>query len=189
MAAALFVEKGYGQVEPNRLTGITFGNIEAQAPALTEDDGVWKSIPELQNGMFLCVIPEAVAGKTPLGRMAVLPGEAPATAVPYLVFSERKQYDERDRYCDFVMKAEDKVDGTLYPRLIGLTPDSCVFTTNTINAANNATIALGAKFYIGNDGLLATSKGKNTVYEFQVVKDYTMPDGQRGLKLQVKAQV
>lgn len=35
---AKYVQRGYGQVEPNRLSGITFGNIEAQAPAY-EDAG------------------------------------------------------------------------------------------------------------------------------------------------------
>lgn len=188
MAKALFVEKGYGQVEPNRLTGITFGNIEAQAPAYyyDSDNTTWKVIPELQNGMFLAVVPAPAGVSTPLGRAAVLPGDGVATSTLYLVFSEKKLYDERDRYCDFVMEAKDKVDGTLYPRLIGLTPGSCVFTTNTINIANNASISVNDIFYVGDDGFLTNVKAnaKNTTICFRVVKDYTMPDGQRGIKFE-----
>ena len=118
---ATFVTKGYGQVEPNRLTGITFGNIEAQAPAY-EDANATTLIEELENGMFLCVI-EDRSETSPMGRIAVLPGAAPATAAPYLVFSEKKMYDERAGYSDFVDRAADKVDGTMYPRLIGMTHD------------------------------------------------------------------
>lgn len=184
--SALFVERGHGQVEANRLTGITFGNIEAQAPAY-EDAAGTTPIEELENGMFLCVIPDSTTKGIPgasMGRIAVLPGEAPATSKPFLVFSERKQYDEREMYCDFVDRAADKVDGLLYPRLIGMTPDSCVFTTNTINAAAGS-LSVGDVLYVGDDGYLSATAGTNTSYSFIVVKVYTMPDGQEGVKLQV----
>lgn len=178
---AKFANGKYGQLEPNRLSGITFGNIEAQAPAY-EDLAGSTPIAELENGMFLCVVDEPADGFAPLGRIAVLPGVAPANSTPYLVFSERKRYDERDQYSDFVDRAADKVDGLLYPRLVGLTPDSCVFTTNTVNAEPGS-IAVGTTLYIGDDGYLATAEGTNTVYEFVVVKVYTMPDGQEGIKV------
>lgn len=45
---ALFVEKGYGQVEANRLSGITFGHIEAQAPAYENGAEGAKPIAELE---------------------------------------------------------------------------------------------------------------------------------------------
>lgn len=195
--SALFVERGYGQVEANRLSGITFGNIEAQAPAYMKDAaGAFKPIPELENGMFLCVIAdtsEALAGAG-LGRIAVLPGDVPAdqeeTCTPYLVYSERKQYDEREMYCDFVDKAADKVDGLLFPKLIGMTPDSDVYTTNTLNNAKHTasvpTVAVGDVFYVGDDGYLTKTAAKNKVYCFEVSKVYTMPDNQTGIKLQCK---
>lgn len=183
--AAKFVTKGYGQVEANRLAGITFGNIEAQAPAY-ETAAATTPIAELENGMFLCVIPDA-SETSPMGRIAVLPGVAPATATPYLVYSEKKIYDERLGYADFVDKASDKVDGLLYPRLIGITPDSDVFTTNTINEEVD-TLAVGDVLYVGDDGYLSTTKGTNTTYQFEVVKVYTMPDGQPGVKVMSKAQ-
>lgn len=180
--AAKYVEHGYGQVEPNRLSGITFGNIEAQAPAFEDAEGE-TPIAELENGMFLCVIADK-NNKGPLGRIAVLPGEADATVTPMLVFSEKKIYDERLGYADFVDRAADKVDGLLFPRLVGITPDACVFTTNTINEEGDLTV--GEVLYVGDDGYLAKAKGTNTIYQFEVSKVYTMPDGQRGVKLQAK---
>lgn len=180
---AQFVTKGYGQVEPNRLSGITFGNIEAQAPAY-EDAAATTPIEELENGMFLCVIPDTTE-TSPMGRIAVFPGEAPETSAPYLVFSEKKIYDERMGYSDFVDKAADKVDGLLYPRLVGITPDSCVFTTNTINEAAES-LVVGDVLKIGDDGYMSKAGGKNTMYQFEVVRVYTLPDGQPAVKVQAK---
>lgn len=192
---ALFVERGYGQVEANRLTGITFGNLESQAPAYEDNTKVASAavpISMLENGMFLCVIPDTkgYAGAA-MGRVAVLPGNAPATAVPMLVYSEKKLYDEREGYCDFVDRAADKVDGLLFPRLVGLTPDVCVFTTNTLNENPYDETSLnkpvvGDVFYVGDDGYLTKTAGTNEVYQFEVCKVYTMPDGQTGLKFQCK---
>lgn len=182
---AKYVQRGYGQVEPNRLSGITFGNIEAQAPAY-EDVGAATPIAELENGMFLCVIPDT-SETSPLGRIAVLPGVAPATAVPYLVFSEKKMYDERMGYCDYVDRAADKVDGLLYPRLVGLTVDSCVWTTNTINEDPDS-LNVGDILYVGDDGYASKTAGTNTVYQFEVVRKYTMPDGQPAVKVMAKAK-
>ena len=173
-------EGKYGQVEANRLSGITFGYIEAQAPAY-EDAGAETPIAELENGMFLCVIADT-NDKSPMGRIAVLPGAAPATAKPYLVYSEKKLYGEREGYSDFVDRAAKKVDGILYPKLIGIVPDNDVFTTNTINETPDS-LNEGDVLYVGNDGYLTKTKGTNTTYQFVVTKVYTMPDGQPGVKL------
>lgn len=183
--AAKFVTKGYGQVEPNRLNGIVTGTLESQAPAYTTNAGT-APIPQLENGMFLCVIADK-NGVSPLGRIAVLPGAAEPKAVPYLVFNEKKLYDERQVYSDFVQKAESEVGGVLYPRLVGLTADNCVFTTNTINE-NAGTLNVGDLLYVGNDGYLTKTAAKNTTYQFVVTKVYTMPDGQEGVKLAVQVK-
>jgi hypothetical protein len=186
--AAQFVHKqgAYGQVEANRLTGITFGNIEAQAPAY-EDAAATTPIAQLENGQFLCVIADT-SETSPMGRIAVLPGEAPATAKPFLVYSEKKIYDERHGYSDFVDKADSKVDGLLYPRLIGITPDTDVYTTNTIEEPEGS-LSVGDILFVGDDGYLSKTAGTNEVYQFTVTKVYTMPDGQPGVKLvsQVRA--
>ena len=188
---ALFVEKGFGQVEANRLSGITFGHIEAQAPAYESNAAGSDPVAELENGMFLCIKPnvDELPG-APMGRVAVLPGDADATSMPYLVYSEKKIYDEREGYSDFVDRAKDKVDGILYPKLIGLVPDSDVFTTNTLNVAKYdpeaavKSINVGDILYVGDDGYLTLTAATNTAIAFQVVKVYTMPDNQTGVKLQ-----
>lgn len=188
--AAKFASKGFGQVEANRLTGITMGYIEAQAPAYTDETAA-TPIAELENGQFLCVIADATE-TSPMGRIAVLPGAAPETSKPYLVYSEKKIYDERLGYADFIDQAAKKVDGLLYPRLIGLVPDACIFTTNTINENNTAAggaIKVNDILYIGDDGYLTLTAGTNTSYQFVVNKVYTMPDGQEGLRLQVQVMV
>jgi hypothetical protein len=185
MAAKFVTRKdSFGQVEPNRLTGITFGNIEAQAPAY-EDLAAENPIPALENGQFLCVVAD-LSDTSPLGRISVLPGVASASSTPYLVFSEKKIYDERHGYADFIDLAKDKVDGLLYPRLIGITPDSCVFTTNTLNEDNTedgGDVIVGDTLFIGDDGYLSKTAGTNEVYQFSVVKVYTMPDGQEAVKV------
>lgn len=183
--AAKFVTKGYGQVEPNRLNGIVNGNIEAQAPAYTTA-AADTPIKELENGMFLCVMPDT-AGVSQSGRIAVLPGAAEAATVPMLVFSEKKMYKSDAKYSDFVDKADEKTDGVIYPRLVGITPDNCVFTTNTINE-NVGDLNVGDKLYVGDNGYLAKAAGKNTTFAFVVTKVYTMPDGQAGVKLQARVR-
>jgi len=185
--AAKFVSKAgkYGQVEPNKLSGITFANNIAQAPAYL-DETATDAIPELENGMFLKVIADTTEG-SPMGYIAVLPGAAPATAKPYLVFSEKKIYDERHGYSDFVARAAEFVDGLIYPRLIGITPDSDLYTTNTINE-DPGSLAVGDVLYVGDDGYLSKAQETDAVLQFVVVKVYTMPDGQEGVKLMSKIQ-
>ncbi len=178
--AATYVSKGYGQVEPNRLTAMIDGHFESQAPAYT-DTAFDTPIPELENGMFLCLVPD-LTGATPMGRALVLPGQAAASAPAQLVFSERKVYDERHTNCDFVDKAADKRDGTLYPRTFQITLDNDTYTTNTIDAAAGS-LEVGDVLYVGDNGYLSETKGVNTSLEFVVVKVYTMPDGQPGVKV------
>lgn len=182
------VQYGYGQVEANRLTGITFGNIEAQVPAF-EDAAAKTPIEVLENGRFLCVVADTTGKTGPMGRIAVTPGAA-KDATPYLVYSEKKIYDEREGYSDYVDRAADKVDGLCYPRLIGLTPDSCVFTTNTVfnitpeeGEIKSDDLTVGDKLYINNEGFLSTEEGTNKTYMFIVDQITTMPDGQPAVKV------
>lgn len=58
-----------------------------------------------------------------------------------------------------------------------------IFTTNTINEEQED-VELGNSLYIGDDGFLTKTKGTNSGdMEWQVVKIYTMPDGQKGVKI------
>jgi hypothetical protein len=67
---------------------------------------------------------------------------------------------------------------TMVPRLLK-TNVGDIFTTNTIAAAS---VALGDILAPGADGYLAAA-GEGATMKWQVVKVYTMPDGQKGAKI------
>ena len=69
---------------------------------------------------------------------------------------------------------------TMVPRLLK-TNIGDIFTTNTIKDAN---VTLGATLVVGDDGYLTATAGNNAgTMKWQVVKVYTMPDGQKGAKI------
>lgn len=90
-----------------------------------------------------------------------------------LVYSEVKTYGSRETNADFVNKK-----GTVYPRLFK-TNVGDIFTTNTVKASletlKGANVVLG----VGEDGYLAV----NPSGEWQVVKVYTLADGQPAVKV------
>ena len=92
---ALFVERGYGQVEPNHLSAQRTGQIYAQLPA-------HKDIPVLENGQF-------VKYDYANGVVNTLKTNADAKGEWMLVFNEVKLYRDHEDYNDFAMKREDYV--------------------------------------------------------------------------------
>ena len=94
---------------------------------------------------------------------------------------------------DFALKATDFSDGFIYPRLFR-TEVGDIYTTNTFgaNTSDSAEVeglALAVEDYVEVDsatGFLkkAASLANASAPVFQVVKEYTMPDGQPGVKLQ-----
>lgn len=172
--------KGYGQVEPNHLSGIVTGQIYAQLPVVS-------TITQLENGQF--------------AKYNYADGQvdtAAATDGEYmLVYNEEKLYDERyQAHKDFVYKTTDFTDGKIYPRLIR-TYVGDIMTTNTIELGNNsnvaevtpvtsATLAVGNYLTVSATGFLtkANSKPESGIMAWKVVKEYTMPDGQPGIKIQ-----
>ena len=186
--------KGYGQVEPNHLSGIVTGQIYAQLPAMT--------ITTSGEGA------SAVTTKTPIAQLEqgqFAKYDYAAGVVDFtgegefmLVYNEEKLYDERKQsHKDFVYKATDFTDGKMFPRLIK-TDIGDIFTTNMIGAANEAdsetdvvigteaTLVKGA--YLAPNattGILTVSANKPTSgMAWKIVKVYTMPDGQPGFKIQ-----
>lgn len=186
--------KGYGQVEPNHLSGIVTGQIYAQLPAVTiTTSGEGASavttetpIAQLEQGQF---------AKYDYAKGVVdFNGEGEFM----LVYCEEKHYDERLwNHKDFVYKATDFTDGKLYPRLIR-TYIGDIYTTNMIGVANTGdsktevTIGTDAELIKGaylapnaSTGILTVANSKpGTGMVWQIVKVYTMPDGQAGFKLQ-----
>jgi hypothetical protein len=214
LSNATYVERGYGQVEPNHLSAQRNGQIYAQLPAKS-------TINMLENGQFVKYDYEAgVVDFTGAGDWM-------------LVYNEVKVYREGEGDADFAMiksnyaaavyspvdgtsatsaHARDyrgvvtpadpyEVDSTADPFSItkysqplamptGTTMVPRVFATHvgdimTTNTIKEATLALGDALTIGADGYLTKTGGSTaTKDKWLVVKVYTMPDGQKGVKIQ-----
>ena len=172
--------KGFTQVEPNHLSGIVTGQILAQLPVDQETMG-----KVIENGRF---------AKYDYANGAV---NLTGAGEWMMIYNEEKLYDPRKQsHKDFAMVAGDYVEGEIVPRLIS-TVLGDIFTTNAIHdaAATVAEInaysdsaeatftmpAVGDKLYVGTDGYLCATQADGPV--FQVVKVYTLPDGQDAVKL------
>lgn len=187
---ATIKRKGYGQVEPNHLSGIVTGQIYAQLPAHVKgtEVGSADSITQLEQGQF--------------AKYDYAAGEVNFTGDGefMLVYNEEKLYDERKQsHKDFVYKVGDFTDGKIYPRLIK-TNIGDIFTTNTFEANTSDTakttgVAISEGNYLtpGTTGFLEVIKSNSTAVTslsgvtgmaWKVVKIYTMPDGQQGVKIQ-----
>ena len=206
-----FKRIGYGQVEPNQLSGIKTGQIFASLP-------LDKEVKVLQNGEFMYY--DYANGSVNATA------EADAAPEPYLVYQEVKIYEDWLSYKDFAMirvgdnyvtnnpaigrLTSANTDGTVYGdgaetegasidhsdyqagyRMDGIAPRLVktnvgdVYTTNMVD--EEGTYAVGTVLTLkktDRNTLVLSSSGNIDSVKFIVVKDYTMPDGQRGLKLQ-----
>lgn len=186
MAAITLTRKGYGQVEPNHLSGIVTGQIYAQLPAHVNSAAAGQpsnAITQLEQGQF--------------AKYDYAAGEVNFTGDGewLLVYNEEKLYDERKQsHKHFVYKVDDFTDGKIYPRLIK-TNIGDIYTTNTFEANTSDTaetvgVSLDVGYYleIGSTGFLTPASTPTTKpasgMVWKVVKIYTMPDGQRGVKVQ-----
>lgn len=181
---------GYGQVEPNHLSGIVTGQILAQLPTDTSMGDV------IENGRF---------AKYDYATGTV---NTAGSGEWMLIYNEIKNYDERKQSLkDFAMIRKDftpgrydmkdnslssKGAGEIYPRLIS-TVLGDIFTTNCFNknevGPDGKVIGIeveeGKYVKVGTEGYLEASENAEVEDSpvFQVVKIYTMPDGQDGVKL------
>ena len=206
-----FKRIGYGQVEPNQLSGIKTGQIFASLP-------LDKEVKVLQNGEFMYY--DYASGSVNATA------EAEAAPEPYLVYQEIKIYEDWLSYKDFAMirvgdnyvtnnpaigrLTSANTDGTVYGdgaetegasidhsdyqagyRMDGIAPRLVktnvgdVYTTNMVD--EEGTYEVGTVLTLkktDRNTLVLSSSGNIDSVKFIVVKDYTMPDGQRGLKLQ-----
>lgn len=212
LSNATYVERGYGQVEPNHLSAQKTGRIWAQLPADSSFD-------MLENGQFVKYDYEnGVVNLTGDGEWM-------------LVYNEVKVYRDGEGDADFAMlksnyaaKVYSPVDGsnitaaqvrdysgtvtpadpyevdstanpfsvnkyaqpktmpvgtTMVPRVFG-TLVGDIYTTNTVK---ETTLTVGTELEVDPaDGYLVT-KTTGTENIWKVVKVYTMPDGQKGVKL------
>ena len=182
---------GYGQVEPNHLSGIVTGQIYAQLPAKGNTAASGQpsnAITQLEQGQF--------------AKYDYAAGEVNFTGDGefMLVYNEEKLYDERKQsHKNFVYKVDDFTDGKMYPRLIK-TNIGDIFTTNTFEANTSDTaettgVTIAEDNYLtpgttgflevitSNDSAVSSLSGV-TGMAWKVVKIDTMPDGQQGVKIQ-----
>ena len=207
-----FKRIGYGQVEPNQLSGIKTGQIFASLPLA-------KNVNVIQNGEFMYY--DYVSG-------TVSAEDSTSVAEPMLVYNEIKIYEPWLSYKDFAMirvgdnyvtsnaavgrVTSANVDGTVYGdgattegaeinpahteygyRMDGIAPRLVktnvgdIFTTNMVATGDNVTYAKGEILKLkktARNTLELTKDGDIDTIAFAIVKVYTMPDGQPGLKVQ-----
>ena len=163
----LIAKKGYGQLEPNHLSAQRNGQIYAQLPCAT-------SIETLENASFI--------------KYDYANNECNFTGEGewMLVYNEVKLYDPRHSYKDFVYRKTDLTDNKMYPRVMKTMPGD-IFTTNFAdNGTKGSELAAGDKLTVGDStGVLtynATPEDGDMVW--QVVKVYTLADGQKAVKVQ-----
>ena len=193
MAKTTISRVGYGQVEPNHLSAQRTGQIYAQLPA---DD----AITLLENGQFVKYDYE--------NEKVDFTGEGEWM----MVFNEVKLYDDwRESYKDFAMEKDNYTPGTykntsnqqvpvehgvstkgqMVPRVIK-TNVGDIYTTNCLGAAGTKgaeyagiDVEEGDKLTPSNTGYLnVTNDAANADMVWNVVKVYTIPYNQPGVKLQ-----
>jgi hypothetical protein len=105
--------------------------------------------------------------------------------------NEVKLYDAawRESYKDFALQTSNFDNGVMVPRVLKTMPGD-IYTTNCLEGANTSgkatftgteDIEVGTELKINSNGFLSTAGTSDIV--FQVVKVYTMPDGQQGVKV------
>ena len=206
-----FVEYGYGQVEPNLLSAQRTGQIFAQLPANAEIEvlengqfakydyrnnevnftgaGEWmlvfnevKVYRDLQRDCDFAMVKDnyearvysPITGEVVKNEAAVNWTAAVAAADPYEIDSTANPMQGT------IFAGPAMMDGkTMVPRLLK-TNVGDIFTTNTIAKAD---VALGDVLAPNAQGYLADAGEGATGMQWQVVKVYTMPDGQKGAKI------
>lgn len=161
-----YVDRGFGQVEPNHLSAQRTAQIYAQLPM---------GVDMLENGQFAKYNYEA--------GVVDFAGEGEWM----LVYNAVKIYGDDETEADFVMVKPG--EGDAKAPIVGVSTDVVprlfktnvgdIFTTNTII---DEEVELGDILAPNAEGILAVNEGA-TGMKWQVVKVYTMPDGQKGVKI------
>ena len=164
---ALLVKEGFGQLEPNHLSAQRNGQIYAQLPCES-------SIEVLQNAQFV--------------KYDYAEGEVNFTGEGewMLVYNEVKLYDPKHSYKDFVYRKTDFTDKKMYPRVMKTMPGD-IFTTNLVdNGSKGVDLAVKDKLTVSADtGVLTYNAAPGAAdMVWQVVKVYTLADGQKAVKVQ-----
>lgn len=209
---ASYVEYGYGQVEPNHLSAQRTAQIYAQLPAdptikvleqgqYVKYDYAKGVVDFTGEGEWMLVYNETKLYHDNQSdcEFAMVKGDYKAS-----IYSPKgnAQPDAQSRfYKDTVAVGSDyrvpditddpfhiydrskevkMPEGTTMVPRVFKTNVGDIYTTNTINAE---TLSVGDVLTPGTDGILAVAGEEDTGMKWQVVKVYTMPDHQRGVKI------
>ena len=188
MARTQIKRNGFGQVEPNHLSGIVTGQIYAQLPAQKYKKG--EGTDENPEKAGITILEQGQFAKYDYAEREV---NYTGTGEWMLVYNEEHFYDERyTDHKDYAMRADDFIDGTMVPRLIK-TNVGDIYTTNTFGACDTLrkdvtgiSLGVGDDLVPGDNGYLRLKISTDTDPQmvWRVVKVYTMPDGQPGEKIQ-----
>ena len=164
---SLLPKIGYGQLEPNHLSAQRNGQIYAQLPCAS-------SMETLENASFI--------------KYDYANNECNLTGDGewMLVYNEVKLYDPKHSYKDFVYRKTDFTDKKMYPRVMKTMPGD-IFTTNLVdNGSKGSALAVKDKLTVaeGTGILTYDASPEATKMVWQVVKVYTMADGQPAVKIQ-----
>lgn len=209
-SAAGFVKRGYGQVEPNHLSAQHTGQIYAQLPAAKEievlENGQFvkydyaKGVCDFTGpGEWMLVFNEVKVYRDSLGDADFAMIKDHYNARVYSPGSELKELQSRKltglvkddpyepQYNADPFKTQIAGASTAMPEGTAMVPR--VLKTNvgdiyTTNMVAETELVAGDKLTPGATGILAKAGADAaTSMVFQVVKVYTMPDGQPGVKL------
>lgn len=203
---ATYVQYGYGQVEPNHLSAPQNGQVYAQLPAARE-------IQLLENGQFVkydyakgvCDFnADQTAGAWMMVYNEVKVYRDYETDADFAMIKdnyEAQVYSPVSQTTDalksvagigssYIMQGTYNYPQympqgtTMVPRVIKISVGD-IWTTNTIKAAPGS-LKVGAVLKIDTDGYLTAgaAAGGDADPRFVVVKVYTMPDNQPGVKIQ-----
>ena len=212
LSKCAFVEAGYGQVEPNLLSAQRTGQIFAQLPAVDTIDvlengqfakynyadgvvdfageGEWMLVYNevkvyrdyqmdcdfaMVKGNYDARVYSPITGKVTDNAASVNWTSAVAAADPYEIDSTANPMQGKI----FEGPAMMPTGSTMVPRLLK-TNVGDIFTTNTIAADS---VAVGNTLAPNAEGYLAIVDANAEGMKWQVVKVYTMPDGQQGAKI------
>ena len=200
---AAFTRVGYGQVEGNQLSAQKTGQIYASLP-------LDKNVTVLQNGefMYYSYADGIVTAEPTLGKQVepmLVFNEVKLYEEPYrTTYKDFAMIRVGDNYVTSALATAGYGDGaetkgaavdahTEYPyRMDGIAPR--VFKTNIGDLMTTNMVATGEEYAVGDiliptlnatsHTLVLTKSDATEGMLWQVVKVYTMPDGQPGLKLQ-----
>ena len=211
LSQAAYVEHGYAQVEPNHLSAQRTGQIYAQLPAASdidvlengqfvkydyakglvnfEGEGEWmlvyNEVKLYRDGQDECefaMVKRNYAAKVYSPSDGVLTDDAKSRDYTGIV-APADPYSLDATEDPFHIYSQNKValmpvDTTMVPRVFK-TNVGDIFTTNCINVEEPE---VGDVLAPGANGVLETA-GDDATMKWQVVKVYTMPDYQKGVKI------